>query len=219
VPKNQPSQLGVSKTDEGYSLTSKGVLGALGGWFGVFEAIVPATVFVILLSITNNVVLAVITAASLSAVSLLIQIIRKKPLTQAIAGAIGIAISAYLPLREGGQPADYFIQGFISNSIYFAVLLVSVLIRWPVVGLLISVLTGKTDMSWRREPAKLRRFQLVTLLWVGLFAARLLVQVPLYLTDQLAALGFFRVAMGVPLYAFLLWTTWLLTRETIRSRQ
>ncbi len=75
MPKHQASQLGVSKTDEGYSLTSKGVLGALGGWFGVFEAIVPATVFVILLSITNNVVLAVITAASLSAVSLIIQII------------------------------------------------------------------------------------------------------------------------------------------------
>lgn len=219
MSKEQNSQLGITKTDEGYSLTSKGVLGALGGWFGVFEAVVPATVFVILLSTTNNVILSVITAASLSAISLLIQIFRKKPLTQAIAGAIGIAISAYLPLREGGQPADYFIQGFISNSVYFAVLLVSVLIRWPVVGVLVSVLTGKTDMSWRREPAKLRRFQLVTLLWIGLFATRLIVQVPLYLADQLAFLGFFRVAMGVPLYAFMLWTTWLLTRETIQSRQ
>jgi hypothetical protein len=176
-------------------------------------------VFVTLLSLTKDSVLAVLCAASLSVASLVIQLVRKKPITQAVAGAVGIAISAYLPLRDGGQPADYFVQGFISNTIYLVVLTVSVLVRWPVIGLLVGVLRGVKASEWRKNRSELNRFQLVTLLWVAMFAARLSVQVPLYFTNQIEALGFFRIVMGVPLYALLLWTTWLLVRGTIKPRQ
>ncbi len=219
MPSEPKSALGIVKDGDGYSLNRQGVLGALGGWFGVFEAVVPALVFVTLLSLTKDSVLAVLCAASLSVASLVIQLVRKKPITQAVAGAVGIAISAYLPLRDGGQPADYFVQGFISNTIYLVVLTVSVLVRWPVIGLLVGVLRGVKASEWRKNRSELNRFQLVTLLWVAMFAARLSVQVPLYFTNQIEALGFFRIVMGVPLYALLLWTTWLLVRGTIKQRQ
>lgn len=177
----------------------------------------PSLVFVLLISITKNGTLAVISAVSISLASLVIQLLRKKPITQALAGAVGIAISAYLPLRDGGQPADYFIQGFISNSIYLVVLTVSVLIRWPIVGLLVGLLTSRSAREWRGNRTHLRRFQLVTLLWVAMFASRLMVQIPLYLANEIESLGFFRIVMGVPLYAFLLWTTWLLVRGIVRA--
>lgn len=122
-------RLGLHDSDGQLNISRQSVLGAVGGWLGVVEAILPSLVFVILLAIFKQTVLAVVCAVSISAIFLGIQIARKKPLTQAIAGAVGIAISAFLPLRDGGQAADYFIQGFITNSVYLAVLLLSIALR------------------------------------------------------------------------------------------
>jgi hypothetical protein len=136
-PKPSPaSRLGLHNDQGDISLSKQSVLGAVGGWIGVVESILPALIFVTTLAITKQTLVSVIAAASVSATFLIIQIVRKKPITQAVAGAIGIAISAFLPLRDGGQAADYFLQGFFTNAIYFAVLLVSVLIRWPIVRIL-----------------------------------------------------------------------------------
>lgn len=223
---NEPSEsakaaaakLGLHNKDGELNLTRQSLLASVGGWWGIVEAVLPSLVFVVLLAFTKNTWLAVICAASLSVVFLIRQVIAKKPLTQAIAGAFGIAISAFLPLRDGGQPADYFVQGFITNALYLAGLLVSVLIRWPIIGVLVGVLTGE-GTAWRKNKAKLRRFYAATFVWIALFSARLLVQVPLYFAQQTELLGIFRIAMGVPLYALSIWFTWLLVRGAISSRR
>jgi hypothetical protein len=212
------SRLGLHNDDGEISITRQSVLGAVGGWLGVVEAILPALVFVTLLATTKQTLIAVIAAVCISATFLIIQIIRRKPVTQAVAGAIGIAISAFLPLREGGQPADYFVQGFFTNAIYLAVILISVLIRWPIIGVLIGLLTGESR-QWREDKAKFRRYQAATLVWVGLFAGRLIVQLPLYFANETELLGVFRIAMGVPLYALCIWFTWLLVRGVINQRR
>lgn len=212
------ARLGLHDSEGQLNLSRRSVLGAVGGWIGIIEAILPSMVFVVLLAIFQQTVVAVVAAASVSAIFLIIQLLRKKPVTQAIAGAIGIAISAFLPLREGGHAADYFIQGFVTNSIYLAVLVLSVLIRWPIIGILVGILIGEGS-AWRKNKGQMRRFQVATLVWISLFAARLLVQVPLYFAQATEALGLFRIAMGVPLYAICIWLTWLLVRGVITSRR
>ena len=47
----------------------------------------------------------------------------------------------------------------------------------------------------------MRAFRRATLLWVGMFSARLLVQLPLYLAGAVVALGVARTAMGIPVFA------------------
>lgn len=212
------SRLGLHNDQGDLSITKQSVLGAVGGWIGVVESILPALIFVTTLAFTKQTLISVIAAATVSAIFLVIQVVRKKPVTQAVAGAIGIAISAFLPLRDGGHAADYFLQGFFTNAIYLAVLFVSVLVRWPIVGVLIGLLLGDTK-SWRSDKTKLRRFQAATGIWIALFAGRLLVQVPLYFANQTELLGIFRIAMGVPLYAICIWFTWLLVRGVINQRR
>lgn len=212
------SRLGLHNEAGELSINKQSVLGAVGGWIGIVESILPAMVFVSVLAATKNTVLSVVSAASISAIFLIVQIVRKKPLTQAIAGALGITISAFLPLRDGGHAADYFLQGFFTNAAYLAVLIISLIVRWPIIGVLIGLLVGDTK-SWRTNKAKMRRFQAATLVWVGLFAARLLVQVPLYFAGQTELLGIFRISMGVPLYALCIWFTWLLVRGVINPRR
>lgn len=212
------ARLGLTTDGNDVNITGKSVISAVGGTFGIIESVLPSLAFVSLLSITKNTTIAVITAVSISAAFLLVSILKRKPLTQAFAGALGIAISAFLPLREGGHAADYFIQGFLTNSIYLLALLASIAIRFPLIGVLVGLLIGK-GTAWRKNKGQYRRFQVATLLWVGLFGARLLVQVPLYFANQLEALGLFRIVMGVPLYALCLWLTWLLVRSVIQGRR
>jgi hypothetical protein len=212
------SRLGLQNDAGELSISKQSVLSAVGGWIGIVESILPASVFVLALAITKQTLFSVIAAASISAIFLIVQVIRKKPLTQALAGALGIAISAFLPLRDGGHAADYFLQGFFTNAIYLLVLVASVLVRWPIIGLLVGLLVGDSK-SWRKERSKLLRFQVATGVWIALFASRLLVQIPLYLANETELLGVFRIAMGVPLYAVCIWFTWLLVRGVINQRR
>jgi hypothetical protein len=160
----------------------------------------------------------VVVAIAVSSGFVILQIATKKPLTQAVAGALGIALSAFLTLRDGGHPADYFIQGFFTNLAYGAVLAVSILIRWPVIGFLVGLLRSE-PLAWRQDKKLLRRADLATGLFLALFSARLAVQLPLYFANQIEALGIARVAMGVPLYALCIWLSWLLLRSSISAQK
>ena len=212
------SRLGLQNDSGELSINKQSVLSAVGGWLGIIESVLPGMVFVLVLAVSKQTIAAVLSAVSTSVFFLILQIVRKKPLTQAFAGAIGIAISAFLPLRDGGHAADYFLQGFFTNAAYLAVLAVSLVVRWPLIGVLIGLLIGD-NKTWRQNKTKVRRFQVATLVWVALFSARLLVQVPLYLAGQTELLGIFRIAMGVPLYALCIWFTWLLVRGVINQRR
>lgn len=218
VTPSAANRLGLHNDAGELSINKQSVLGAVGGWLGIIESVLPGLIFVLVLAVSKQTVAAVVAAVSTSAFFLILQIVRKKPLTQAIAGAIGIAISAFLPLRDGGHAADYFLQGFFTNAAYLAVLTVSLMVRWPLIGVLIGLLVGD-NKTWRQNKSKVRRFQAATLVWVALFSARLLVQVPLYFAGQTELLGIFRIAMGVPLYALCIWFTWLLVRGVINQRR
>ncbi|GII97995.1 uncharacterized protein DUF3159 [Sediminihabitans luteus] len=76
---------------------------------------------------------------------------------------------------------------------------------------------GTTDVpawkAWRSDAALVRRYVLVTWLWVAMFGLRLAVQGPLYLADMVGWLGTARLVMGVPLFALTLWASWVIVRR------
>ena len=106
--------------------------------------------------------------------------------------------------------------GFFTNAAYAVALLISLLVRWPAIGLIVGFLMGD-GVAWREDKQKYRAAQFLTLVWIGLFVARLVVQVPLYLVDNVEALGVTRLLMGVPLYALVLVFTWLVARAVYPS--
>lgn len=211
------ARLGIRKVDGKHEFDHKSLIESMGGLQGILESLVPGLIFVTLFSIFTNATAAVIASAVSSVLFIVARIIAKKPLTQAISGLVGIGIASFLAFRQGGESRDYFITGFITNLTYLVPLVISVLIRWPLIGLLAGLLLGEKT-TWRRNKRELRVFTAATLIWVGVFAARLLVQWPLYLSNNLAALGIARLIMGLPLYAAALWLTWLMLRGVIRRR-
>ena len=203
-------RLGLGKGENGYQLDSKSLLAGIGGPLGIAEAVLPATVFSIAYAITKEALPAVVSAASLSIFFILIRVVRKQSLQQAIIGALAIALASFLALRDGGQAADYFLTGFFTNAAYGSAFLISVLIRRPLMGYVAQLLFGLTN--WRNS-REYKRLRFITLIWVGFFSARLLVQVPLYLAGQVELLAASRVVMGAPAYAGLLALTWILMRR------
>ncbi|MBP6087323.1 MAG: DUF3159 domain-containing protein [Rhodoluna sp.] len=213
---NAMRRLGIQEKDGVATLDRESLMASLGGWLGIIQSSIPAALFVLVFALTKETVAAVVVSLSVSTGFVVLQIITRKPLTQAIAGALGIALSAYLTLRDGGHPADYFVQGFITNIAYGSALALSVLVRWPLIGFLVGLLKGE-PLGWRTDKKLLRRADLATMLFVALFSLRLLVQLPLYFAGQIEALGIARVAMGVPLYALCIWLSWLLLRSSISA--
>jgi hypothetical protein len=66
-------------------------------------------------------------------------------------------------------------------------------------------------------PARLRAYSRAYWVWVGLFSLLLAVQLPLYLTGAIVALGVTRVAMGMPLFVVGIWLGWLVLRTRQRD--
>ncbi len=208
---NVAKRLGLESTENGYELNRKSLVDSIGGPLGIVEAVLPATLFSFTYALSKDALTAVIVASSSSLVFIAIRLIQRKALTQAIVGALAIALAAFLALRDGGQAADYFIPGFITNASYGSVLLISVLVRRPIMGYIAQLLFGL--QGWREDKPTFRRLRLVTLIWVGFFAARLTVQLPLYFANAVEALALARAIMGAPAYAGLLALTWVLLRR------
>lgn len=195
------------------------VLATLGGPIGILESLIPGTVYVSVFSLTLNVVLSAVLAGSLSLIFAIIQIVRKKPLTQVFAGLVGLGISIYLPLRDGlndAHAADYFLPGLLTNLAYLAALVLSLLFRVPLLGFAVSLFAG-TQKTWRKDPILYRRYFWITVMWIAMFALRVAVQGPLYLAGLVAALGVAKLVLGTPLYALVIWFSWLSARVSDKS--
>lgn len=193
--------------------TGAALLGALGGVRGLAETILPGLVFLILFTFTQNVPLSIGCSVLVAVVFTVVRIVGKTPVTQAVAGLIGVGVSAILALITG-RGEDNFLLGIWTNAAYGAALLISIVVRWPLIGLAAGYLMGD-GLAWRSVRSKFRVMQALTFLWFLLFAARLLVQVPLYLAhtpEATSALALTKLLMGVPLYAPLLLVTYFVVR-------
>jgi hypothetical protein len=207
-------RLGVSSTEGKLSLDGKSVLEGMGGKLGIAETILPSVLFGSSFAITGQALIAVSLAGGTSALFILYRLITRRSASSALIGALAVGFAAWLALRDGGQAVDYFIPGFITNAVYALALLVSILVRWPLIGVLVEVLRGQGTL-WRKDRKIVTVYSLVTGLWVGFFSLRLAVQVPFYVSGSAELLAAARVAMGPPLYAGVILVTWLILRATV----
>lgn len=172
---------------------------AIGGWRGIIDSGVPTIVFVIAYLVTGQSLRPSVIAAVVAGAAILIwRLIRREPLQQVLAGFAGVAISAFVA-NATNRPEDYFLPGFLQNLGYGSAFLISILVRWPLLGIVLGYLTGD-GTRWRQDASLRRTYAAASWIWVGLFFGRLAVQVPLYFAGAIGALGVMKVIMGVPLY-------------------
>lgn len=207
---------GFGRVEPGERPTPQALWGAVGGVRGLIESLLPGFLFLVVFTITQDVAPSVLVPLGIAVVFVLVRALTRTPVAPAIIGLVGIALSAGLALFTG-RAEENFVLGFVINSVWLVALLISLIVRRPLLGVITSLLTG--DKEWRSDPAKRSVLTLTTWLWVGLFTLRLGVQVPFYLAENVTALAASRLIMGLPLYAAVLWVTWLMIRAVYaRSR-
>lgn len=182
---------------------------AMGGVRGIAESILPGLLFLITFTLTHNIWVSVAAPVVIAIAFIVFRLVRGEPITSAIAGALGIVISAVLALVTG-RPENNFVPGFFINAAILLVMLISIVVRRPLLGVLASLLLS--DPEWQTDRAQVRVAYIATWLWVGLAVIRLGSELPLYLSHAITALGTARLITGVPLYALVLWLTWLVMR-------
>ena len=208
---------GIGQVAPGEVPTAASLLAAIGGVRGLAESILPGLGFLVVYTLTRSLLPSVLIPLALSVVFVVVRLVRRTAPSQAFVGVLGIAISAVLAIVTG-KPEDNFLPGIIINVVSLAVLLLSLVLRWPLIGVIVGFLTNE-GVAWRSDKAKRRVLVIATWLWVGLFALRLAVEYPLYLARETEWLAGTKLLLGVPLYAAVLWVTWLLVRSVYaRSR-
>jgi hypothetical protein len=151
-------------------------------------------------------------AVGLALVLAVARLVRRESPQHALSGLIGVGFAAFIATRSG-KAENFFLPGLLANAAYASAFLISLAVRRPLVGIIVTKLDGE-DGRWREDPRRMRAFARATWMWAGLFLLRLLIQLPLYLAGAVVALGVARTALGLPVFGLGLWLTWLLVRRS-----
>lgn len=177
---------------------------ALGGIRGSLETTVPMLVFVMAWTFTDDSTLSLGAAAAVTAVLAVARLVQRQTLQFVLTSVFATAIAAFFALRSGNAE-DAFLPGIIGSIAWGIGSLLSVLVRWPVVGFMIGAadpaIQEGDPFRWRRNPAAVRVCSRLTLVLVALYAIRVAIMGPLYLADNVAALTVCKVVLGWPLWA------------------
>ena len=190
------------------------MLAQMGGVRGLIYSALPVAVLVPV-NTAFGLMPALLSALAVAAAILMWRLIRRDSVQPAVAGFIGVGISALIAWLVGASKG-YFLLGIWTSLIWAVVFTLSILIRRPVVGYVWSWVNGH-DRSWRKSRRALLAFDLATLTWVVVFAARFIVQHHLYDADKTGWLGVARIAMGWPLAAVGAVVTYLAIRTAQRA--
>lgn len=193
------------------------ILNAMGGKKGLLDSGLPALIFLVIFNVTKDVQQAAFGALALSLILTIVRLARRETIQHAISGVIGVAICAWLSNRTG-KAEDFYLPGLWTNAIYGVVYLVSILVRWPIIGVIIGPLLEE-NLRWRKDPLRTKVYLKATWLWVGMFAVRLLVQYPLYVSGNVNVLGTARLVMGYPLFIATAWATWIVIKNGPKLRE
>ena len=198
---------------QGHSEDKDKVLNALGGKKGLIDSGLPSLVFLIVFNLSGkNITSAIYAAIGLSIVLTFIRIVKRETVQHAFSGLIGVGVCAFIA-RRSGNAADFYLPGLWINAGYALLYALTNLFKWPLLGVVLGPILGE-NLLWRKDPARLKAYTKAGWLWVGMFAARLIVQYPLYKCGNVNLLGTARLLMGYPLFILTAWGTWLILRKT-----
>ncbi|MCW3017007.1 MAG: hypothetical protein JWO02_4099 [Solirubrobacterales bacterium] len=172
----------------------------------------PPVAFVVAYTVSGqDTTVSAIVALVVGVLLAIARVARRETVQHTLTGLIGVALAAFVATRTG-KAENFFLPGLLANAAYATIYFVSIVVRRPLIGVIVSGLSGGGS-AWRDDPALMRTYTRASWLWVVLFLLRLLVQLPLYLAGSVTALGVARTAMGLPLFALGIWLTWLLIRD------
>ena len=120
---------------------------AVGGVRGVVESVAPGLLFVVVYLATGQSLKPALIAASAAAViAVVVRLVQRTPVTQAFSGLLGVGIGVFWAWKTG-DANNYFAYGLWVNVAYFLATLLSIVVGWPLVGLIMGLFRPEGPLS------------------------------------------------------------------------
>lgn len=192
------------------------MLEQMGGVSGLLFSSLPVVVFV-LVNAFAGLLPAIWSALAAAVVIGIVLALRKGSVQPAVSAVFGVGIAAFIAYRTG-DAKGFFLFGIWQSLVYGGVFILSIVVRWPLAGVIWSFLNGQ-GTAWRRDRASVRDYDIATLVWALVFCSRFVVQRWLYDEASVGWLAAARLAMGYPLMAVaLVVTVWAVRRSDKRLK-
>jgi hypothetical protein len=220
-PDNVSTTTPATTDEDSYPTFSEQVAAQLGGVRGMVESSIPVIAFVVgntFWALRPALVIAVGTALIIAAY----RFTRRHTIRHAVNGLFGIALGALIAWRTG-SPKDFYVPGILLSLGYAVAMVISVGARRPLVGWIWSVVADNGRTRWRDDPPLRRVFAWLTVLWAGIYFAKVGVQSGVYFAEAFTEdqkgtiLGVTRILLGFPPYALLLAVTVWAVRRHLRA--
>ncbi|MFC4949689.1 DUF3159 domain-containing protein [Pseudonocardia sp. GCM10023141] len=197
----EPRTEEIAPVDEPAEREFPTILEQMGGIEGMVVSTIPVAVFVVV-NIVASLQPALIASLATGVAVAIYRIVRRQPLQPAIGGLFAVGVAAFIAYKTG-EARGFYLPGLITSAALGLAFLVSVIVRWPLAGVVWHGIKGE-GQSWRENPRMLRAYMWASVGWTIVFALRLVVQGFLYNADAETLLGIARLAMGYPLFGLAL---------------
>jgi hypothetical protein len=114
------------------------VLDQLGGWRGLLDASVPTVAFIVANAL-GGLWAGIWAALGAAFLLFVLRLVRRETVQQAVSGLFGVVVAVAIAAASG-HARDYFVFGILRNAAIGVVLIGSVLVRWPLVGVIAEFL-------------------------------------------------------------------------------
>jgi hypothetical protein len=114
------------------------VLDQLGGWRGMLDASLPTVAFIVANGI-GGLRVGIWAAVAAAVLVFLLRLLRRESIQQAIGGLFAVTVAVVIAARTG-EARDFFVLGIVRNAAIAVVVLGSLLVRWPLVGVVAEFL-------------------------------------------------------------------------------
>jgi Protein of unknown function (DUF3159) len=114
------------------------VLEQLGGWRGMLDATLPTLAFIVANAL-EGLRIGIYAALGAALLVFVLRLVRRESVQQAVSGLIGVGIAVAIAAASG-QARDFFVIGILRSTAVGVVLLGSILVRRPLVGVVAEFL-------------------------------------------------------------------------------
>lgn len=187
----------------------------LGGRRGALDASIPPAVFVIGWLVSDQSIGWGAAAAIAAGVAVGIwRLTRGRRVTASVASVAAVSLAAFVALRTG-RAEDFFLIQLLSNVASALAWALSILVRWPLLGVVAGLVLGQRT-RWRRDPDLVRAYGNASWVWVlGQYTVRVVVFGALWWSGWVVALGVARVVLSWPLVAATLAVSAVVLRKSL----